>query len=611
MPAYAENRPIPLEVLFGNPEKTSPQISPDGTKLSYLAPLNGVLNVWVRTLGTDDDRPVTHDTGRGIQSYFWMHDGRHLLYVQDVNGNENWCLYSVELDGGKIRNYTPFKNVQARIVAGDKHIPDKLLIGMNKEDPKFHDAYLLDLNTGALTMTAKNTGDISGWVPNNRLEILGAVRTRPDGGMDILVRENEKAPWKKLIGWGLEDGMDNGPMGFSRDGSTLYIRDSKDSDTSRLKKITIKTGVMEVLGRDPEVDLGGVLFDPETYEPQLVSFLKDRVEYKILDRYIKEDMNILSGIQAGDLAIINRDDADRIWLVQFTSDTSSTAYYSYDRRSKKAVFLFKSRPVLDTYTMAPMEPIRFVSRDGLTIRGYITYPPGQERSKLPLVLNVHGGPWSRETWSYNAQAQWLANRGYICLQINFRGSTGYGKKFVNAADKEWGGAMLHDMEDAVQWAVKEGIADPKRVAIFGGSYGGYAALAGAAFSDLFSCGVDVVGPSNLISFLETIPPYWNVYRIEFYKRVGNPETERDFLRSRSPLFHVDRIKIPLLIAQGANDPRVNKAESEQIVKALEKNGIAHEYLFFPDEGHGFVKPANRLKFYTACEQFLAKQLKGR
>ncbi len=602
---------IPLEILFGNPEKTSPQISPDGTKISYLAPLDGVLNIWVRTLQGGDDKPVTQDKGRGIRSYFWAQDGRHLMYVQDREGDENWHLYSLDLGTREIKNYTPFDGVQTRIVGVDKHYPNEILISLNKEDKKLHDVYRLDLSTSKLELSAKNPGDISGWIVDTHFKVRGAVRTRPDGGNDLLIREDETAPWKKLTGWDLDDGMENGPIGFTKDGNSMYLRDSSDSDKSRLKKIQIQTQKTEVIFADPDYDFGGLMSDPETYEPQLAVIQKERIHYVILDPAIQPDIDVISNISEGDLSIISRDNADQIWLLAFSQDKSAASYYSYDRNTKKAVFLFKNRTALDPYTLASMEPIQFTSKDGLTIHGYITFPPGKERSDLPMVLNVHGGPWSREGWGYNAQAQWLANRGYICLQVNFRGSTGYGKNFVNIADKEWGGAMQQDLTDAVHWAIEKGYADPKRAAIYGGSYGGYAALAGATFTpDLFRCAVDIVGPSNLLTFLNTIPPYWNLYRLEFYKRVGDPATEEEFLKSRSPFFHADRIKIPLLIAQGANDPRVNQQESEQIVAQLKKKGIPHEYLLFPDEGHGFARPENRLKFYAACEKFLAKHLGG-
>jgi dipeptidyl aminopeptidase/acylaminoacyl peptidase len=314
----------------------------------------------------------------------------------------------------------------------------------------------------------------------------------------------------------------------------------------------------------------------------------------------------------GDFSLISRDDADQTWLIAFTVDNWPVPFYAYDRKSQHVTFLFDNQPDLNRYTLSHMQPISFPSRDGLTIHGYLTLPAGAQPHNLPLVLNVHGGPWGRDHWGYNPEAQWFANRGYASLQVNFRGSTGYGKDFLNAGDKEWGRNMHNDLVDAVQWAIKEGIAHPAKVAIYGGSYGGYAALVGATFTpDLFCCAVDIVGPSNLMTLIQTIPPYWSTFRATFHKRVGNPDTEEEFLKSRSPLFKADQIRIPVLIAQGANDPRVKQAESEQIVEAMQSKGIPYEYMLFPDEGHGFAKPENRIKFYVAAEQFLANQLGGR
>jgi dipeptidyl aminopeptidase/acylaminoacyl peptidase len=332
----------------------------------------------------------------------------------------------------------------------------------------------------------------------------------------------------------------------------------------------------------------------------------------ILDETIRDDFNTIRALDDGDVFATSRDNADRNWIIGFTKDDGPIPYYAYNRDTKKATFLFFHRPEMKNYTLADMEPISFTARDGLTVHGYITYPPGVPREDLPVVLNVHGGPYYRDQWGYNPEAQWLANRGYACLQINFRGSTGYGKKHLNAGDKEWGGKMHNDLIDAVEWAVDQGIADPENVAIYGGSYGGYAALVGATFTpDVFCCAVDAMGPSNLITFLTTIPPYWKPLIDLMYTRVGNPETEEEFLKSRSPLFKVDRIQIPMLIAQGANDVRVKQAESEQVVEAMKEKGIDYEYMLFEDEGHGFVKSENRLKFYAAVEKFLAKHMGGR
>ena len=604
-----ETKLIPLEVLFGNPTKAAPQLSPDGKKMSYLAPVNNVLNVWVKTIGRDDDRAVTRDKDRGIRHYFWSQDNRHILYLQDIGGNENWRLYQTDLKSGATQDLTPFDNMQVRILDGDKHFPKELLIEMNKEDKAHHDVYHLDLPTGKLRLVPKNPGNISDWVTDTHFKVLGAVAAKDDGGSDFLVRPDEKSPWRTLIRWSLDDSSMSEPISFTKDGKSIYLKDSRDYNAARFVKLEIAGGKTEVIAQDPEYDFGGVMMHPDTYEIQMISFVKDKVENTVIDESIRADIERIQALHKGEFFIAARDNNDHLWIVGYNVDDGPVDYYLYDRKTKKFEFIFTDRPLLKEYVLAPMEPVSFQSRDGFTIHGYLTFPPGKERKNLPLILNVHGGPWARDTWGYNGQVQWLTNRGYACLQVNYRASTGYGKKFVNAGNKEWGGKCQDDLTDAVKWAIAQGYADPKKVAIFGGSYGGYAALAGATFTpDLYACAVDVVGPSNLITFIRSVPPYWSVYLSEFHKRVGNPDTEEEFLKSRSPLFKVNDIKIPMLIAQGKNDPRVKEAESEQIVEAMKKKGIDYEYLLFPDEGHGFAKPENRLKFYKSCEKFLSKHL---
>jgi dipeptidyl aminopeptidase/acylaminoacyl peptidase len=603
---------IPRSVIFGNPEKTLPSVSPDGKMLAYCAPLDGVINVWVKTIGKDDDRVVTRDTNRGIYNYFWGGDSKLIMYLQDKGGNENWLLYDVSLETGEERALTPYENVQVEIVGHDKHFPTHMVIGMNKDNPQLHDVYHLDLKTGELTQVAKNPGNVLGWVTDNYLQVRVGLAVNAEGGMDMLYRGATSDEWKTIASWGTEDNLSTYPMGFTKDGLSLYMTDSRGANAARLVRLNIETGEKTVIAEDSLYDVSGAMINPDTYEIEAVAFTKDRDEWVVLDPAVKADFEAIRKVNSGDFAITSRDDADQVWTVFFTVDNGPVPFYVYDRRTKQATFLFYSRPVLKQYTLAAMEPVSFKSRDGLTLHGYATYPPGVPRENLPMVLNVHGGPWHRDTWGYNPEAQWLANRGYLCLQVNFRGSTGYGKAFTNAGDREWGGKMHDDLVDAVNWAVGQGVADPKRIAIYGGSYGGYAALVGATFTpDVFACAVDMVGPSNLITFLETVPPYWTAALQMFYKRIGNPNTEPDFLKSRSPLFKVDQIKIPMLIAQGANDPRVNKAESEQVVAAMAAKGIDHQYMLFEDEGHGFQKPENRIKFYAATEKFLAKHVGGR
>jgi len=391
------------------------------------------------------------------------------------------------------------------------------------------------------------------------------------------------------------------------------LLDSRNANTGRLVRLNLATNDLRVMAEDPHYDISNALIHPDTHEVQAIAFNKDRVEWVVLDQSIEQDFQRIRSIHRGDFSIVSRDDADTTWILAFTIDNGPILFYSYDRKTQVATFLFENQPELSKHTLAETKPISFTSRDGLTIHGYLTLPTSEEPiGRVPLVLNVHGGPWSRNTWGYNPLAQWFANRDYACLQINFRGSTGYGKDFLNAGNHEWGRNMHNDLVDGVNWAIQAGIADQQKIAIFGGSYGGYAALVGATFTpDLFRCAVDIVGPSNLLTLVRSFPPYWAAFMGVWHKRVGNPDTEEEFLKSRSPLFKVDQIKIPLLIGQGANDPRVKQAESEQIVEAMKSKGIDYEYMLFPDEGHGFAKPENRLKFYAAAEKFLAQYLGGR
>ena len=606
---------IPRRVLFGNPERVSPRISPNGASLAWIAPYEGVLNVWIAPLGADgvawgSAQVVTDDTDRGIRVFRWAHDGRHLLYLQDTGGDENWRLYDVDLHTMRRRDLTPFEGVQAQILATEKKHPGDILVGLNRDNPALHDVYRLDLVTGDLVKQVENPG-FAGWVADTELEIRAGVALEPDGSMVVKVRDGVAGDWRVLLKMPAEDALTSGPIAITADGSMLALS-SVGADTGQLVRIDLGSGATEVLAADPEADVSGVRLHPDTREPQIVTWNKERLEYRVLDDAVAADVVAVRALHPGDPELVSHDHSDMVWLVAFTNDAGPVPYFLYDRQRREGRFLFDHRPELARYELAPMEPFSYTARDGLTIHGYATFPPGAARTGLPAVLNVHGGPWGRDSWGFNPEAQWFANRGYLCLQVNFRASTGYGKAFVNAGDREWGGAMQDDLTDAVAFAVGQGWADPARVAIYGGSYGGYAALAGAAFTpDLLRCAVDIVGPSNLKTLIETIPPYWQPQVSLYHQRVGNPETDAEFLWSRSPLSRASSIRTPLLIAQGANDPRVKQAESEQIVAALRDAGIDYEYMLFPDEGHGFAKPSNRLRFYKAAERFLARHLGGR
>jgi dipeptidyl aminopeptidase/acylaminoacyl peptidase len=608
---------IPLPVLFGNPERVSPAISPDGSQLAWIAPHEGVLNVWLAPISLADGvdlaaaRVVTDDTDRGIRQFGWAHDGRHLLYLQDTGGDENWRLYDVDLPTMQRRDLTPFENVQTQLIAAERTRPTEILVGLNRDNPQLHDVYRLDLESGELTREVDNFGVI-GWVADAQLVVRAAAQPQPDGGYDLLVRESAADEWRVLLSVPADDALTTDVVAFSADGRSLLMTSSLGARTTRLVRVDVATGATEVLAEDQEADVSDIRIHPDTREPQIVTVLKGRSEYLVLDPAVADDLAAIRALHHGDPTFLGADDSDTVWLIGFTNDSGPIPYYAYDRASRTASFLFAHRPELTQYELAAMEPFSFTARDGLTIHGYLTFPPGADRADLPTVLNVHGGPWARDVWGMDSNDQWLANRGYLCIQVNFRGSTGYGKDFVNAGDRQWGARMQDDISDAVGYAISQGWSDPARVAIFGGSYGGYAVLAGAAFTpDLYCCAVDIVGPSNLITLIRSLPPYWEPLIAEFQRRVGNPDTEEDFLWSRSPLSRAQDIRIPLLIAQGANDPRVKQAESEQIVAALAKAGIEHEYLLFPDEGHGFAKPENRLRFYAAADRFLARHLGGR
>jgi dipeptidyl aminopeptidase/acylaminoacyl peptidase len=610
--ATAELPPlIPRAILFGNPEKASPQISPDGKYLAYVAPdAKDVQQVWVRTIGKDDDRALTEDKKRGIRTYFWTYDGEQLVYLQDTDGDENYHLTAVNLKTNIIRDLTPFQGIRAQVVDVDAKYPKEILVEMNLKNKAKFDVYRINLRNGAVEFDTSNPGNIVGWTADADFQIRAASAATPDGGFDLLYRTGPKAKWEKLRHWNSEE--QGTALSFSKDNKTLFVMANHNANAIRLLALDPETKKETVLAEDKHYDVSGVLVQPEERTIQAVSFNKEKVVKKILDKSIAEDFKILGKLPKGQFSLVNSDQADKTWLVAYSNDNGPTYYYAYDRAAKKGTLLFSQQPKLEGLSLAEMKPISFKARDGLVLHGYLTEPVGVPAKNLPTVLLVHGGPWGRDSWGYSSVVQWLANRGYAVLQINFRGSTGYGKNFLNSGNKEWAGKMHTDLIDGVNWLVKQGIADPKKIAIMGGSYGGYATLVGLTFTpDVFACGVDIVGPSNLITLLNSIPPYWAPMRAMFKQRVGDLETEEDFLKERSPLFLANKIKAPLLIGQGANDPRVKQAESDQIVTAMRKAGKTVEYIIYTDEGHGFLRPENRLHFFARAEAFLARYLGGR
>ncbi len=611
--AYGELPPtIPREVLFGNPERASPQLSPDATRIAWLAPdKKNVLQVWIKSVGQSDDQMITADKKRGIRQYAWSPDGKMLLYLQDGDGDENFHVHGVDLTNKNDRDFTPIQGVRAGVSAVEPAVPNEILVEMNARDRHLFDVYRLNLQTGALVLDTQNPGDVAGWSADSKLNVLGAQVQTPDGGTEIRVRDNTQSPWRTLIKVGPEENL--GLLDFSADDKSVYLETSVGADTARVVRRDLATGSEKVIASSDVVDAGSVVINPITRVIEAVSFEPGRRTWTVIDPAVKDDFAAIAKLDPGDFTIINRDTADRNWLLAFVNDLGPVKYYSWDRAAKKGTFLFTNRPKLEGLTLAAMKPVVIKTRDNMNMNAYLTLPAGVPAKNLPMVLFPHGGPWARDTWGYSGFAQWLANRGYAVLQPNFRGSTGYGKKFLHAGDRQWGLKMHDDLIDAVNWAVKQGYADPKKIAIMGGSYGGYATLAGLTFTpDTFACGVDIVGPSNLKTLIGSIPPYWKPMRALFDTRMGNVDDVKDaeLIRNASPLFKANQIKKPLLIGQGANDPRVNKAEAEQIVDAITKNKGSVTYVIYSDEGHGFARPENSIDFNARAEQFLSQCLGG-
>ena len=606
---------IPLTAFFDNPERAAARIAPDGRSLAYLAPADGVMNVWVKATSEDDGRPVTNDRDRGVRSYFWSRDSARILYLQDTGGDENFHVLAVSLDapGRPARDLTPFPGVKAGVVAVPRETPGEILVSMNLRDPSAFDPYRLRLASGRLTRVAVNPGNVIGWLADREGRLRAAYGQTPTGDYEILVRDQEGEPFRRLADFANED--DGHPYAFSPDGAELWVGSARDNDTRRLVAIDCGTGAERTIDGNDDVDLAGLFLRETTGELQGALYVDDRLELHSFDDDLASHWEAVRAIHAGDPGGFSRDAGERVWTVAFDDDRDPGATYLYDRETRAATFLFRPRPWLDPEHLAPMEPVRITSRDGLTLRCYVTRPLDSGPGPHPTVLLVHGGPWARDSWGYHAEAQFLANRGYAVLQVNYRGSTGFGKAFMHAAEHEFAGKMHDDLVDAVGWAVAQGIADPARVGVYGGSYGGYAALVGATFTpDLFAAVVSYVGPSSLVTLVRSFPAYWRPFmESTWFRFVGDPERPADLadMEARSPLNRVDAIRAPLLVIQGANDPRVTRVESEQIVSALRGRGVDVEYLVKEDEGHGFVKPENRIDAYRAIERFFARHLGGR
>ena len=599
--------------LFGNPTKTQARLSPDGKWLSWIAPSGGVLNVWVApTADPAKARALTAEKMRPIRQHFWAPDSSQIMFVNDKGGDENFLLYSVDPISGTQRNLTPFTKTRVEVAGTSSHVQDRILLGINNRDPRWHDVYSLDLKSGKLTLLLQNDG-YAGFLGDEQLNVRIAIKQRDDGGSDYF-RVNggtiETTPFSQVA---LEDSLTTTPLGFTVDGKTQYWLDSRGRDTAALTATDVASGKATIVAESPKADIGGVMADRETGRVQAwsVDYLTDR--WTASDPVIAKDIEYLRGRLGGEPTVTSRTDADDRWTVAVDPVTAPPSSWLYDRKAKTLTKLFVSRPELEGAPLVAMEPLELKSRDGMTLVSYLSRPKGVT-GPAPMVLFVHGGPWARDSHGFNAYHQWLANRGYAVLSVNYRGSTGLGKKFTTAGDLQWGTTMQDDLLDAVDWAVKQGITTRDKVAIMGGSYGGYATLAGLTFTPTaFACGVDIVGPSNLQTLLKTIPPYWEAGKQQFYKRMGDPTTEagRKLLDERSPVYKASAIVRPLLIGQGANDPRVNQAESDQIVSAMAAKNIPVTYVLFPDEGHGFARPVNSIAFNAVAENFLGKCLGGR
>lgn len=612
---------IARDVLFGNPEKAAFMASPDGKHLSWLAPLDGVLNVYVAPVDNlAAAKCVTNDDYRGIRQYFWAENGTHLIYMQDKGGDENFHAYSVELATNKVIELTPFEGARAQVQQTSKLFPDHILVGVNNRDAQLFDIHKVDVTTGELELVMQNEGYV-GFDTDSNFNVRFAARYEGDGSISYFEVDGTTVKPETYLSIPSTDALTTQIVGFNTAGDKLYIIDSRTGNTAALFVRDMNTGQTDMLFEHPKADVSGALANPETGDVEAVAANHLRTEWQVLDTAIDGDLKYLRTVQDGDISITSRAADDTFWTVAYVRDNGPVEYYTYDRTAKKAEYVFSNRPELEDKPLAKMHPTIIESRDGLELVSYLTLPvwsdtDGDARpdEALPTVLLVHGGPWARDAWGFNSMHQWLSNRGYAVLSVNYRGSTGFGKDFINASNFEWAGKMHDDLIDAVEWAEQEGIADPDRVAIMGGSYGGYATLVGLTFTpDTFACGVDIVGPSSLVTLLNTIPPYWKPAMELFNQRVGNVSTEegKALLESRSPLNFIDKIKKPLLIAQGANDPRVKQSEADQIVEAMKAKNIPVTYILFPDEGHGFARPENNTAFNAATEAFLAEHIGGR
>ncbi|MFZ6846331.1 S9 family peptidase [Undibacterium sp. RuTC16W] len=618
---------IPRATLFGNPERAGCDISPCGRWLGFVAPLDGVMNLWVCECGDDlqqsltNARPITKDNRRGIYSFSWAYDGIHLLYHQDSNGDENDHLFAVTVSGGAARDLTPFDGAKAELQKISRKQRDAVLVTINQRDPRFSDLFRVELDSGKLTLVRENPGFFA-FITDDDYQVRLAFSPQNDGGRALLRPDGDSwQPWWTITD---EDSANSWPQALSTDGKTMYMVDSQGRDTAALVSCELDdpVAVPTVIAVHPKADITGMWPDNDSNRPLAWIATYERREIHLLDDSLRADVAFLDSQGLGEWTMTSRTEDDKLWLVGAYTDRSPSSFYFYKRAQKKLIKLYDVRPALRGAPLTRMQHTTIETRDGLDMTSYLSLPvhadhidtPLTSTTPLPLVLLVHGGPHARDNWGYNSEHQWLANRGYAVLSVNFRASTGFGKAFVAAGDGQWGARMDDDLVDAARWAIAKGIADEQRICIMGASYGGYATLWGmSAHPELYACGVDIVGPSNLETLVESIPPYWEAAKSQLFRMLGDGDTKvgRKLMKERSPVYHAAQIAKPLLIGQGANDPRVKQAESDQMVAAMKHNGVPVTYVLYPDEGHGFQRPSNSISFKAITEQFLAKFLGGR
>lgn len=630
---------IPREILFGNPENISPLLSPDGKYLAYLAPSDefDVMNIFIRDLSLSNpnksqDRMITNEPKRAIRSVAWAYDNETIFYMNDNDGDENFHLFAVDALSDtddksttfpEVRDLTPGDNVKAQNIFTNYRYPDQILVGTNERSSKCFDMYRVFYSTGEKILDTMNPGDVIGWkTEDESFEIRAAtVRNAEDSSTTIRIRmsadlvkdSKEDTDWKDVFHFPY--GEEGGLVNFMPGGKVGYLTSSLDRETTALLKVDLQSGeTLEEIYSNEKCNVGGVTLEKDTKELRALTYNYARTERVFYDKELENDYDFLKSKAPNtnvEIGVASRSLDESKWIVSYMQSNGPTHYLIYDKPTQKVTPLFVSNPKLLEYKFAPMEDVRIIAHDGLELVAYLTRAVTEGTS--PLILLVHGGPWARDYWGFRAQAQWFANRGYATLQVNYRGSTGYGKSFLHKGDKEWGvGNMQHDLTSAVKWAIDEGIADKDNICIYGGSYGGYACLAGLTFTpDIYKCGVDIVGPSNIKTLLDSIPDYWAPLRNGMLLKIGDVDNDEEFNKKISPLFHIDNIKAPLLIGQGANDPRVKQAEADQIAFSMQEKGIPVEYVLYPDEGHGWARPENRIDFNGRAELFLAKHLGGR